>query len=393
MFLLRSNIVWALCAAAVILCGCERVIFYPVFQENNNTPHNSNNLYASAISFPDGYDWRRDSAGRNVTVKLLLFQGKMPILELKADNLNRISADEDRHWLAGKDIYTVWKDNSSTLIKKNGQDFLSWQESEFIDDLYVCDSMLCTIGHTDSGGLNYRQNGKILLFEDKAVLMDGIHIDEGKVCFSYAKLLDSTEGGYVRQYFIVKDAGARQILPPIDADLLYSIRYHEGCLNTIGNFRNRKNLIWQRGPNASIVDWSAYGQIRNVSLMPISKGLAVHAQASSAGGWQDIWWNTSGIITLTDAGMQVLAVSGDGMNLSFLCSPGARNTGLSLYMENRYEAIDMDYGLFCSGAATFTDNFAVIGVNDLKSMQPVILNGDEVMKYDFNGYFTHFSLP
>ena len=60
---------------SLLLCACELV---DVGKESGAEKEKEGILYASAIAFPEGYDWRKDSLRGMVEARVLLFRLKFP---------------------------------------------------------------------------------------------------------------------------------------------------------------------------------------------------------------------------------------------------------------------------------------------------------------------------
>ena len=56
-------------------------------------------LYFSAVRYPDGYDWQRDSAYGSVPFELILYRDDAPALTLAWDAEACFGPDPDRHHL------------------------------------------------------------------------------------------------------------------------------------------------------------------------------------------------------------------------------------------------------------------------------------------------------
>lgn len=370
------------------------MIFFPY--ENLSgapAPTASDTYYACAFTFPKGYDWRRDSLCGSVEASLVVFQNKNIILELEVNPLNRLSGEDDRHWLFGPDLFSTYISNGCTVVKKNGIPLIQWDEEEFVSDILMRDDDIFTLAQS-GGGLTLRRNGAVILQEQQAVLLDGMYLDEGQLCLSYARLISSTEGSAARQYFYFMEDCATQVLPPMEAENLYSIIQFNGVTHSLGHIKGTKKLIWQRGPNASIIGYSSADGIRQAELVRMADGVLVHAQLSIGHQWKDVWWENGRKICETDLGMQVLSCSRETASIHYICSEGARSSQLDIYWDGYDDLLEDNYQMFCGRAAYLDDKNALVGMNDSdESMRPVILKNGKLAKYDFNGYFTRFSLP
>ncbi len=181
----------------------------------------------SAISFPESYDWRRDSAYGAVSSTLLLYRNGSKCLEVPAGPAARISVSPDMHHILGGALYTEYADNRGTAIKKDGKDLLSWPEQEKLFGLLVRDGTVHTVGQASSGrSLTYRVDGQIVLnitggspfgnFSSCGYGTTGaLYLDSGHVCFSYKTRNASTESA-----FLVKDGKVSNLMSAPGTEIL-----------------------------------------------------------------------------------------------------------------------------------------------------------------------------
>ena len=106
MFYNFNHIVFALLAAVFSFCGCEKVIVIegkPAVEGIQGNP--DTDVYYTALSYPEGYDWIGDPSGGEVEISLLLLRNSDLLLSLNANSLNQVSAQADMHYLFGEDLY------------------------------------------------------------------------------------------------------------------------------------------------------------------------------------------------------------------------------------------------------------------------------------------------
>ncbi len=174
----------------------------------------------SAVSFPDSYDWQRDTAFGAVTCNLELYEGATRVLSLPAGPSKRISAAPDRHHIIDGKLYSDYCDRSGTTVKCNGETIGEWEEQEIITGILPLDGTVYTLGRSSSGsGFSYRRDGRIIIQSETAVPLGGfgmdtygptgaLYLDKGRICFSYR----DGDGAY-----LVKDGDTMQLAQETDA--------------------------------------------------------------------------------------------------------------------------------------------------------------------------------
>ncbi len=181
----------------------------------------------SAVTFPDSYDWQRDSAFGAVGCTLLLYRDGKKELEIPAGPKERISASPDKHHIIGGSIYTEYTDRKGTCIKKNGKDLVSWDEPERLLGLLNKDGVTYSLGVDQSGGaVTYRKDGQVVLkvaggsvfgsFCSNGYGPTGaLYEDAGRLCFAY-----KSEISGVQSAVLVKDGKTQTVMSAPGTDLL-----------------------------------------------------------------------------------------------------------------------------------------------------------------------------
>jgi len=124
----------------------------------------------SAVRFPDGYDWQRDSSYGAADCELLLYRDFRPVLCLHSGPDACFVPDPDRHHLLSGHLYTERMAGGQTLIGRDGKELFRFEGREFLVGLLEDGPDLYTLSRKASGsGFTYRQNGRILLSHGSGV--------------------------------------------------------------------------------------------------------------------------------------------------------------------------------------------------------------------------------
>lgn len=167
-------------------------------------------IFVSGVSFPEAYDWQKDTAYGSSGAELVLLRDGEIVLSLKCGAEEEISPDADQHHLVNGRLYTEYRNKSETVIKRDGKALFSFMGRELLCGLILRGDDVHTLGRELGGeGIAYRVNGKILYHIDKGKVFDTmtgnpfyrsgvLYEDEGRVCFSF--LSEDEDGEHCMLY-------------------------------------------------------------------------------------------------------------------------------------------------------------------------------------------------
>ena len=108
-------------------------------------------IYFCAVDFPQGYDWRRDSACGNSSATLRIYRNFEPVASFDTGESSCIGTDPDtHHWLNGN-LYTEYNLYDQTVISRNGKELFRYEGKEFLKGLLEIDGDIWTLGQNCSG--------------------------------------------------------------------------------------------------------------------------------------------------------------------------------------------------------------------------------------------------
>lgn len=216
-------------------------------------------LFLTAVSYPEGYDWRRDTAYRTQTGQLqLLYIRDLPadqeavavdtILSLMAGAGKAVSLDADRHQFLGGHLYTECLTDSRTVYRRDGQTVLLTPEAEYLrgilplgDDLYTLSQRM------KEGGFILRRNWKQIFLSEDGILRGsltdpsygrtGALFEEGgQACFFY----EASDG----VWRLVRDGREQTVTLPAYTKKLYDVRYFEGKICLACQIRQHQPVVF-----------------------------------------------------------------------------------------------------------------------------------------------------
>ena len=393
-------------AAAILLAGgCDTKNLGEIYlnpQTGKEEGCEESHLWACAVSFPKGYDWRKDSLGTASTSDLLLFRDTECILKLSCNSLNRVSADADRHYIVGGQLYTVYPTSSDCIVKKNGQEAFRIGRRELITDLIVRDSCIFTLGTPPSGkGWIWRKDGQELLQRDDGEILGGMYTDKDSICFAFVENIGgSTTSVTSHRYYCVRETEVSQLKLGTDIEEVLSIRMNEGVLNYLAVSSAVKNgVLWQQGPNAYSLGAGRLKKIRNFALDRVGKEIVAHGFELTGQVWTHSFWasptametNTKDVcerlIYCSDSPVQCYSWYNPDSGRTFVVwNASKRDYTGDFRVVSPYVLAGNESGY----AIGMSEVCAKSYTGDLTEI-PVIVTPDDTLRFNFNGYFTRLS--
>ena len=251
-------------------------------------------LFVTAVAYPEGYDWRRDTARGLVRGRVLLLRlrdgaaseadwgaGASPaafdtILALEAGAGRAVSLDADRHQFTGGHLYTQCITEVGTIHRRDGQTVLISQEKEYLRGILTLDH---TAGNSEGtspsgsagdalytlsqrldgeGGFVLRRGWKPLLTrmggrihgslgEPSFGRSGALFADGGEACFFY----ENPEG----EWILVRsgdgpagtagrDVREEPVALPEGINQLYDIRCYDGVICCVCQWKRREPVLF-----------------------------------------------------------------------------------------------------------------------------------------------------
>lgn len=154
-------------------------------------------LYVSALEFPDGYDWRKDTAYLRSGVSIILFRNGERVMTLPAGTAEGIGTGADMHHIIQGHLVTEYCGSNGTTVKMDGKEVFRSTQQEMLRGLLMDGDKLISLSQRRNGnGFVYRHGGSVILDRSNGELIgnlgDDIHfssgalyLDKGCICFAY----------------------------------------------------------------------------------------------------------------------------------------------------------------------------------------------------------------
>lgn len=191
-------------------------------------------VLVSAVSFPEEYDWKRDSACGTVRgVNLLLLQGRDTVLCIPAGVGTGVGVDPDMiHYLGGQ-LFTEYSDALSTLFCRDGEALLTVEGRCLLRGLLLSGGDLYTITQSRSGagGFCFRRGGETLCQRDDCTVLGSI----GEAGYGSGGALYETGGDIVfafcregvmsgREWYLWRKGRAERLQVPTGVSEVFDVR-------------------------------------------------------------------------------------------------------------------------------------------------------------------------
>lgn len=366
----------------------------PEQEKKEDDPH----CYFSAVEFPKGYNWKRDSAGGQVNCRIVLFRDGERKLELPVQE-GGLSADPDMHRIAGGHLYTDYCTDGETVIGRDGEELFRYPGRESMRGFFVdAEGRIHTLGQNRSGqGFSYRINGEAIYFRDAGILFGGsgagpglrsgalCQDSEGHVCFTFA-----TGSGH---WWIWQGGTVREI-PLEDAQSVFDLRPVRG--SPVAAYK--KNGLRIKAGEPFQESYPTDLTVLSARIIPDGNGkdqfrIAVRLRTRD-GSIRDAWMNTQKIersYTEYDGGMEHVLLDGQD------CFVGKGSEGKVVAIRQKdSEAVKLETGryLLISPSCIWMDEtdalIALSGDPDVGA-GPQIWHNGEMLSILMNGYLTGIS--
>lgn len=298
---MERTAVTALFAAVLFLCGCEKqavegaahksrleamggVRHYGKVDDGTGRSQKSDTVvYVSAVSFPEGYDWRRDSCYGEVNGRIMLFKDGVPEISVDAGAGHGVSLDPDRHHLMGGRLYTESLSGDRTSIGRDGVELFGYAGRENLCGLLVEGDEVYTLGQRLGGGFALRRNGEILYSRESGTVAahmsdncdyrtGALYRDSGHLYFSYCLPVDDGYSWYIvedgkesrvdtqsKGWLDIRVKDGETVISPVSSSQMTYYIYNGDIAGATVSIRRSDGSLWAIGPGNRHADLPGSG--------------------------------------------------------------------------------------------------------------------------------------
>lgn len=103
-------------------------------------------VWVCGVSFPEGYDWLRDTAMGAAEARLVLYRDSSLLLSAPIGPEHRLSPFPDSHHLIGGQLYSEYISGGKTTILRNAEPLFEFDGAEYLKGLLVKDGSVFSLG-------------------------------------------------------------------------------------------------------------------------------------------------------------------------------------------------------------------------------------------------------
>lgn len=402
---MRKSVVFFL--GALLLAACDKPLFsaYPHSLRSHAprgdaalTPEETDStaavpgapaVYATALCFPEGADWREGETDR---AEVRLYRNGTLVQRVDA------AADPERHRYRDGHLWTDRSDGAETVLFRDGEEYFRFRGEELFLGFAVEDRQVHSLGQRPGdSGFSYRIDGKETFSADAGTLLGGPSDYEWENgAFSedlhYAYGIPLRDGEERRwEYKVMQGAVCVKTIPADASRTLFDLRCRDGILYR-SERRSGGQLCIVSDENYRQLPLAQDGEIHLCKLVPAGDDMLVRGYSGS-GGTRQFW------LCGTD-GKRFSAASA---SVSFLPYTDGAATAVAVLdaggcvsdfrdMPEAYGIPPGRYRLATPRCCAFRDGFFAAALSHATDEGHLLLHGGTCDTLRFNGYFTSIQI-
>lgn len=348
-------------------------------------------IYCTALHFPDSVDWRQDSL---VAAEVRFFKNGELLLSLPV----QAPPDPERQRISGGHLWTDSTDGFRTRILCDGKEMLNYEGEEQLRGFLVIGGKVHSLGQKPGNeGFTYRIDGVPVFSSAKGTILGSpsdpeweggaLALDEGKVYYSYSRSV--RVGGETRREFVVM-CGDRvlETVTPGSGASVYDIRVHRGKVHRLENRDGAFHFI--KGEDSTRINVYVTSQLPG-KLVFAGDSLCARGVLKLSTGRRNFWYfdmvNRS-VKTLVQgqSARSVFIMGGDRWLLADASADGTL-TEFSLGGE-KTPAPGAGFYLSAPRCLFLGQERWGAALTSSSGREHLILSGEKTFPVSFNGYFT-----
>ena len=365
-------------------------------------------IYAAAVRYPAGYDWRIDTLTAEVQADVVLFRNGEVISSIPASYENAVSADPDMHRIVNGHIYTDYSSYYETIIKKDGAQLFKFEGRERICGFYVDGDDVWTLGEARGklGGVVLRKNGKIFFAADEgrtffnasdpSCCSGALHFENGIPWFFYYTNEDGPLSN-TNSCFLVENGEKKAIeLPPtvrkiMDAKIIGGEPIFAGVISSTMNA-----ITLLKGGVALSFSLPTSYQLSNCKIIPGSGGVfyltgeCSHYITRETAGY--IYDSNGNCLYFTPSGQKLLGLYIDN-DVSVMVSCNSDGSSPSVNINGKTRTVQGNYRYLSSRCGRIFGDKFYMAYNPMDlDTAPFISDGTSTKSLDLNGFITDIKI-
>ena len=341
----------------------------------------------TAVSFPAGYDWRRDSLFGGVTASVRLYRNGICVLEVPAGDL--ACADADMHHFLNGHLYTQCRNGGHTVLARDGEEILRIQGEEVLAGLLPGEGKEYTLWQNRNGkGFTLRYGADTLLFRSRGTVAGSLR-EHNNLESGALKLLLGNPAFLYRQgdeWYLASGTADSRIFPPDGTALDIRLMDGECCYFCQDNYGQIARMTW-RGTTHDL-SRSGYRYLNSGSIYEADGEPFCTAgirQISNSKSFFSVSGKNGGIDLIEGASVIPISLSIPRIYMGY--SPEGRIFYYSA--EKGYNWLDGRYYSFTLSPGIWDGETLTLGLNPLDNgRKPAIWRNGALEEVDINGFIS-----
>lgn len=379
-------------AMALLWTSCDTRVYIP--DPDDGTPdvipdRRQEEFLCLAVTFPEGYNWYRDSLAGNVPVSLELYLNDSLVRRIPVHASNGVCADSDRHFLCGSHILSHTRHHGRTLVSMDGAIVQEYDSAEVIRSMLLHGGDIYTLSEdVQRMTWSMRVNGEVKAAGSRSMLCEGgLYTDAGEVCFAY--IVMGRSGSY-GEYHLVHGAADEIVFREDETKRLTALRQVGGQLNILAT-DSRGMLVWRSGELSRIMEIDPR-DIGMAGFVKAGGGAVLHLILKDGSSWREMFLGHGAAKVDIPRGLQVYALADSAPMLCYACCPDGMTCPVVVRTGERESVLEEHMMISPTAIMVSSGGVGYVGVNR-KNLRPEVIHGADTFSYDFNGYVTYISLP
>lgn len=359
----------------------------------DDDPKGGPSVYVSALRFPEGTPWRSgDLSGAH----LVLWKNGKEILDVPAGHY----PEPDRHRIRDGHLWWDDSDGGSTRLYQDQDVMLSYEGDEILRGLLDVDGDLHTLGQrAGGGGISYRINGSLVFSHPSAQLPGsfddqewegGALMRDGEDVYYYYALPVKNQGETLWEYHVMQgDQEIRKILAG-EARTVFDIRVWGGNVYR-SELRGSggTSLAMVRGEKIILLGLGEEEKAHLCRLVPSGGEMLVKGYSTRSGSNGYSYWlrGKDGPVQQLESLLPLAAQYPDNPENAAIYLEG--NRVKDIWNGKRHlNIIQGRYVLYTPACSALYEGTLYAALSDNYGSSHLLVQGDQVTTYTFNGCFT-----
>ena len=384
---LLSAALLAACTPDALFPGTPRFTHEPGARnkaaDSTQTVPPGEHFWATAVRFPDGYDWELDTCVVEGTVWIDLFCDGALFRSFPAG----ASVHPDMHRYADGHLYADYSTDTETILLRDGEECLRFAGREALRGFVIREDGIHTLGQDrDGDGFTYRIEGHEAFRSPAGTVLgdpdrrNGALMEDGDRLF-YCYGQDGSGG---KEYRVMREAEQYQVLQPNGT--VYDVRVAGGKVHWVQSTRTSLSLM--EDGKATALQLKTGESARSCRIVPGPKGVLVGVHAVRNGSGRSFVQSSDGqVYKLTD-GSSWIDILCDGDDAGWLTANADGAPARFIRRSGKALALPSGGFLAARDCALLRDGHFYLALSGHSGAPGYLVVDNDVTEIPFNGYFT-----